>query len=101
MIVKDRKENLFRIMNRAIPAVLFLYVCQGVLVGLALPDIKPISSLEFWDYTGGEDQDDVQWWAYVVRFVITLFPALDLMSIFPLYAIALADNFLSILVGYN
>lgn len=101
VITKDRKTNLFRILNRAIPLVFFLYVCQGLLVGLALPHVKPISSLEFKDYTGGEDPDDVQWWAYVVRFVITLFPALDLMSIFPLYAIALADNFLSVMVGYN
>lgn len=101
MIVKNRTTNLYKIFNRGIPLLFCLYTLQGVLVGLAIPDIKPISSLEFEDYTGGVDRDDMEWWAWMVRYMLTLLPAIDLMPLFPLYSIALADNILSVMLGYN
>ena len=71
------------------------YLLMGIVVSLAIDDIAEMATIEWDDYTGGAGQKDRQWWAYIISMTAVLMPALDVISVFPLVAIMIADNGLS------
>lgn len=70
------------------------YMVVGLCCALYFGDLtKSQINLNFSHYRGGAKEGDaVPMWAQVVSYFVELFPALDVMSVFPLLAIALGNT---------
>jgi len=74
------------------------YCFIGLVLGRAFgKGIEQSSNLNWKDY--GVGWDDGAWWAKAVSLYIVCFPALDVISAFPLNAITLGNNILSAFYG--
>ena len=93
----NRATTLPKVLKISIPIIILLYTMMGVTMAIAVDDIADMASIEFEDYTGGNT--DRHWWALIISYIIVLFPALDICSIFPLLSINLADNVQSMIWG--
>lgn len=80
--------------NWAVGIVSILYLLLGIVVSMAVYDVEEMVTLEWVDYTGGKSEQ--KWWAYLILYLIILFPAFDILSIFPLVVITLSDNIMSL-----
>jgi hypothetical protein len=93
------------VLPRALPIALVIvgtmFVLVAVGVSIAVEDVGEITNIEWQDYTGGMSQSDRKWWAYMIAYFATLFPAFDVGSIFPLISVAVADNILATVFGYD
>eukprot|EP00761_Pharyngomonas_kirbyi_P013833 gb/GECH01013862.1/.p1 GENE.gb/GECH01013862.1/~~gb/GECH01013862.1/.p1 ORF type:complete len:606 (+),score=81.08 gb/GECH01013862.1/:1-1818(+) len=75
------------------------------LLGLVLTlyygkNISPTCSLNFSYYRGGAAFGESKpWWAYIIQYIIVLFPAIDVCSAFPLNGVTLGNNLLAGFIG--
>ena len=59
----------------------------------AFDDLPSFTVFAWKDY-GSENGD--AWWAYLLQYIVLIFPALDVASAFPLNAICMSENLMSI-----
>lgn len=90
--IKDKKKTLPRILVLITITLLTLYVTLGLLAPAADSGLSSMVTLSFRNYTAGNNNKDGRYWAYVIEYIVVIFPALDVFSIFPIIAITLADN---------
>jgi hypothetical protein len=95
--VNSKTVNVPKIIQSAICTVTILFTLLGIIVPLAVSDIEGMITLSWIDYTGG--MSDQSWWSYILMYIIVLFPALDVLSVFPILAINLSDNLISLKYG--
>ena len=95
----NRATTLPKVLKISIPIICVLYCTMGITMAIAVDNIADMASIEFEDYTGGFA--DRHWWAWIIGYIIVLFPALDICSIFPLLSINLADNVQSMVWGHK
>ena len=98
MIVLKQK-NLPKIMVCAVAVCTGLFLAVGILVPFAVDDVSKMASLDWRDYSAGHTSKP--WWAYFVIVPVVLFPALDVISVFPIYNIALSDNLIALKYGHS
>lgn len=74
--------------------MLILYALLGTTLSAYYgPNTMPTITLNFGFFRGGASwEEPVQLWAKVVIFIIVIFPAVDVLSAFPLNAITLGNN---------
>ena len=85
----------------------FCYTLVGICVSMASGQSTPQSSNVMWKkFHGGtgELNEDGEWvnvaiWAKAVSYFVIIFPALDVLSAFPLQAICLGSNLLDVVYG--
>lgn len=76
------------------------YSLIGIVLGYAFGDnIEQSANLNWASYTGGTVDGSAAWWAMLIRSYIILFPAIDVLSAYPLNAITLGNNMLSAFYG--
>lgn len=97
--LKSRVINLKRLVLMISITVFVLYLTIGLIVPLAIHDVKGECNISFREFSAGYSQEERPWWTYLVSFVIVLFPALDVFSCFPIMAITLSDNLITL--GYG
>lgn len=73
------------------------YPALGVITAYSIPHLPTNASLSFLNYSNGHSQSHRPLWTYIISYFIVLFPAIDVISIFPILAHGLSDNLLSIL----
>lgn len=95
--VRNKNTNVPLIINSAIATVTVIFVVLGLAVPLGVSDIEGMITINYIDYTGG--QDEQSWWSYIIMYTIVLFPAFDVLSVFPILAINLSDNLISLTYG--
>jgi hypothetical protein len=71
-----------------------LYSLLGVLMSLSFGELP--AALVTLAWAGFADDYDGAWWAYIFMYLILLFPAVDSISAFPLNAITLSENLMSV-----
>jgi len=87
-------------------ATLF-YALMGILVSLYFGhNTRSLATLNWQSYTaieGGWGGDVFQrpWYAIVIQLLVMLFPIFDMLSVFPLVAVSLAENIVSIIPRHN
>ena len=99
--IKDKKRNLPLIIIMVGITTGVIYLMIALIVPVAIHDVKPQCSIEYSDYSAGYSQDDRPWWTYIISYIVVLFPALDVFSSFPLMAVAVSDNLLSMKYGVS
>eukprot|EP00743_Colponemidia_sp_Colp-15_P002228 GILK01002414.1.p1 GENE.GILK01002414.1~~GILK01002414.1.p1 ORF type:complete len:492 (+),score=56.59 GILK01002414.1:106-1581(+) len=89
--VLKKEQNMKRIMTWLFSTTTVLYCVLGLLVSFFLgAAVKPTCTLNWDNYTGG--QADSTWWAQSISYLIVIFPAIDILSTYPLNAITLGEN---------
>jgi len=104
--VKDKKQ-LAGIFQSVFLICVIVYSIMGASVGWMIGDnVEVQSNLNWANFRGGtgtrtEDGkwENVAWWAAGISHYVRLFPALDVVSAFPLIAIALGNNYLVSVFG--
>ena len=95
-LIKHKEANLHKIMVSAVVVCTVIFLAVGTLAALVIDDVDKLVSLEWKEYSAGSDRSSKPSWAYIVIYCIVLFPAIDVISIFPIYAIALSDNMIAL-----
>lgn len=95
--VREKHINVPKIIHLSLFTVTILYTLIGIFVPLAISNPESMMTINWIDYTGG--QTDQSWWSLTIMYIIILFPALDVFSIFPILAIMLSDNIISLQYG--
>jgi amino acid permease len=90
--IKDKRKNLPRILVLITFTLLTLYILLGLVAPAADSGLSSMVTLSFRNYTAGDNNKDGREWAYIIEYIVVIFPALDVFSIFPIIAITLADN---------
>jgi Transmembrane amino acid transporter protein len=94
--LKDKRKS-HRAMIGAVALACSLYAVLGVVASMYFGDqLEAQVNLNFANYTGGEGK--ARWWAYILQYYVTLFPALDVTSVFPLLAISLGNTLRAFLI---
>ena len=97
--VKDKRKNLPIIIVLVGIATSSVYLLIAFIVPIAIRDVKPQCSIEYSDYSAGYSQSEKPWWTYIISYLVVLFPAMDVFSTFPLMAISVSDNLLTLKYG--
>mmetsp|Transcript_1961 Transcript_1961/g.3031 ORF Transcript_1961/g.3031 Transcript_1961/m.3031 type:complete len:584 (-) Transcript_1961:611-2362(-) len=99
-----QKSQLGTIFGYTLILCAFVYSFIGLIVGWYFGDtIYESSNLNWGEYHGGtgnllvNDSGDhewinIAWWARMISLFVVLFPAIDVISVFPLYAFVLGNN---------
>jgi len=98
-MIRERAQVLPRVMVCAIGITTFVFLVVGVVTSLAVEDADEIITLEWQHYSASHEHRP--WYSYPLAFVIVLFPAIDVLSIFPIYSIALSDNLIALVYGHD
>lgn len=105
--VKD-KSRLRSIFAVAFGVTTGFYVVIGMVISLYFGDqVNSQCNLNWKDYVGcskienGHRVGSVPWWAHLIRIVVLIFPALDVMSAFPLNAVTLGNNLMVSFTGHG
>jgi len=94
-LIASKATNLPRIITCAVLLSSALFIILGVLVPFAVDGVDKMVSLDWKEYSAGHARSHKPWWTYFIIPAIVIFPACDIMSIFPIYAIALSDNLIA------
>jgi amino acid permease len=87
--LKNKRINIFRVLKVLFLTTGILYSVLGLTVSAAISDVPPLCTLAWENYGDG------RWWAYIIQYIVLLFPAADATSSFPLNGIVLAENLMS------
>lgn len=82
-------------------SLMVCYSAIGLAAAFAIHDIPSNVSLAYHNFTFGEDRDNRPLWTYIISYLVVLFPALDVVSIFPIVSHAVSDNIISAIYGTN
>eukprot|EP01029_Cantina_marsupialis_P018349 TRINITY_DN4207_c0_g1_i3.p1 TRINITY_DN4207_c0_g1~~TRINITY_DN4207_c0_g1_i3.p1 ORF type:complete len:207 (+),score=59.29 TRINITY_DN4207_c0_g1_i3:74-694(+) len=75
---------------------LALYASCGLILSLYFgTSVKDSCNLNWKHYTAGYSADGKPFWVGAIEYIVVLFPAIDVLSAFPLCAIALGNNLLA------
>ena len=77
------------------------YSFIGLSAAFEIHNIPSNVSLAYRNFTFGESRDNRSIWTVIFSYLIVLFPALDVVSIFPIVSHAISDNIISAVYGTN
>eukprot|EP01029_Cantina_marsupialis_P005804 TRINITY_DN163010_c0_g1_i1.p1 TRINITY_DN163010_c0_g1~~TRINITY_DN163010_c0_g1_i1.p1 ORF type:complete len:525 (+),score=85.41 TRINITY_DN163010_c0_g1_i1:54-1628(+) len=90
------KKNLSKMFRTTFVLTFLLYASCGLILSLYFgSDVENSCNLNWKHYTAGYNSGEKLLWVRVIEYVVVLFPAVDVLSAFPLAAISLGNNFLS------
>jgi amino acid permease len=92
--VTNKQANLGR-MTAAVSVTCFTaYMLLGLITPAAIRKVPGLCTLAYHNYSAGYSTRP--WWTYIISMIVILCPALDVMSSFPIIAISVAENILSL-----
>jgi len=103
----SNKQYLLHMTSSALLVATIFYALMGILVSLYFgPNTRSLATLNWQTYTamdGGWGGDLYQrpWYAVVIQLLVMLFPIFDMLSVFPLVAVSLGDNIVSMIPDHN
>jgi len=92
------KTHVFAVTSSALGVAFGFYFAVGVMTSMYFgPHTLPLATLNWQNYTGmeggwGGNLEARPWYALFVQLWVMLFPVFDMLSVFPLVAITLAEN---------
>ena len=100
-LIASKTTNLPKVITWAVIVASTLFLVLGVIVPLAVDGVSKMVSLDWKEYSAGHARSHKPWWTYIIISAIGIFPACDIMSVFPIYAIALSDNLIATKYGHD
>lgn len=97
--LRDKRKNAPRVAALTAATSFLFYFLLGLLVPTAIPHVAGQSTLSYRHYSAGHSSSQRPFWTYLVEYLVVIFPALDVFSSFPLNAIPLSDNLMTLVYG--
>lgn len=97
--IKDKPRLLPRIGYSVVLTVCLMFSALGLVVPVAAGHMSSLSTLVYEGYSAGYSASERPVWTYMIEYFILLFPALDVVSSFPLCSCVIADNIANVI--YN
>jgi hypothetical protein len=91
--MKYKRTYINRILKYLFLTTFVLYTLLGLLMSITFDSVPEALVTLAWKGLGSDY--DGAWWAYMLMYIILIFPAIDALSAFPLNAIPLAENIMS------
>lgn len=88
----DKKKNAQKVVVSALVLALSLIMLLGFTCLFGLNDTEPLVTLNWKDYSNGKALDDRSWTDYTIAAIISIYPAIDVTSVFAIYLANAADN---------
>ena len=99
--VKNKAQDMPKLINSAIATFNLLYVLTGLVLAFSIKNPSSMASLNWRNYSAGQDQSSRSWWTYIISYLVVLLPAFDLISSYPIMAFNFSDNLMSIAYGVD
>jgi len=97
--LSDKRKNAPRVAAMTAATSYLFYALLGLLVPTAIPNVAGQSTLSYRHYSAGYAASQRPIWTYIIEYLVVIFPALDVFSSFPLNAIPLSDNLMTLVYG--
>ena len=70
----------------------FFVLLTGLSTIFAVEDVQRLSSLNWIEYSNGENDGEREWWTYAAGWIIGIFPAFDVTSVYSIMVENVVDN---------
>lgn len=90
--LENKKIQAKKLVLSALTAALCLTTLLGFFCIFGLNKPEPLITLNWKEYSNGEDLEDRKWWHYMIGGIISAFPAIDVTSVFAINIVTCADN---------
>ena len=90
--LEDKEKKAVKLINWTLAIAFILLVFLGFCCVFGLNKPEPLITLNWMEYSNGQDLSERRWWHYMIGGVIGVYPALDVTSVFCVYIVNLADN---------
>lgn len=97
--LRDKRRNAPRVAAMTAATSYLFYALLGLLVPTAISSVPGQSTLSYRHYSAGHASSQRPAWTYIIEYLVVIFPALDVFSSFPLNAIPLSDNLMTLVYG--
>lgn len=97
--MQDRKGVINKIIWLCSATCFLVYCSIGLLLPAAVNEVPSLCTIAYHEYSGGYPFDERPWWAAFISYIIVLFPAIDVVTTFPILAISLSHNIYTIKYG--
>lgn len=94
--LKNKEKNAVPMILIVLTFGFILSVTLGITMCLTLSDVQQQITLNWKYYSNGKNPSDRDWWAYIIDGVISIFPAIDVISQIFLSVSNITDNIVSI-----
>jgi amino acid permease len=94
-LVKDKKKNLKKIHLASIFTCCFFYVLLGIITSTVIENVPSMVSMSYRNYSAGHSSAERPAWTYIIEYIILISPALDVMTTFPVFALAISSSLVS------
>jgi amino acid permease len=94
--LKNKEKNAVPMVLIVLTLGFLLSVALGITMCLTLSNIEQQITLNWKYYSNGENPSDRDWWAYIIDGVISVFPAIDVLSQIFLSVSNVTDNIVSV-----
>ncbi|OMJ89195.1 hypothetical protein SteCoe_8669 [Stentor coeruleus] len=94
--LKNKEKNVIPMITFVLIISWILCITFGLTLSLTVSDIEPQITLNWKNYSNGENPSDREWWAYIVDVVISIFPAIDILSQIFISVTNISDNIIAV-----
>lgn len=94
--LKNKEKNVLPMIIIVLTLSWIICVAFGMSLSLTVSDIEPQITLNWQNYSNGEDPSDREWWTYIVDVVISIFPAVDILSMIFIAVTNISDNIIAV-----
>lgn len=94
--LKDKPQNAPKLIVFSFSAAFFLIVLLSLSLAFGSTEVKQLATLNFSGFTFGHSILNRPYWTFVAEFLISLYPCIDVTSIFSMTAVNVADNILAL-----
>ena len=99
--VRKKAKNVPKLTYASAGTVFILFSITGIITNYGIHSVETLITMNWRDYSGGNDKLSRPWWACIIANIVILLPALNAASAFPIASVNLCDNFISIRYGYE
>ena len=90
--LENKEKSAVKLINWTLAIAFVVLVSLGFCCVFGLNKPEPLITLNWMEYSNGQDLSERRWWHYMIGGIIGVYPALDVTSVFCVYIVNLADN---------
>mmetsp|Transcript_7867 Transcript_7867/g.15201 ORF Transcript_7867/g.15201 Transcript_7867/m.15201 type:complete len:489 (-) Transcript_7867:92-1558(-) len=95
----SNKKSLNTIVLLCSVTCFVVYCSLGLLLPAAVNNVPSLCTIVYRDYSAGYPIDERPLWSALISYIIVLFPAIDVVTTYPLLAISLSHNIFTVEYG--
>jgi len=94
--LKNKTRNAPKLIVYSFSAAFFLILLLSLSLAFGTTEVKQLATLNFSGFSFGYSLQDRPYWTIATEFIISLYPCIDVTSIFSMTAVNVADNILAL-----